>query len=132
MPTSSHGKIVNFSSVAGRSGRPTSADYSATKWAAISITQSAALALAPYNINVNAVCPGTVPTPNVGLYRFNRRPAGRAGKLESGCGDMSSAFPLKRAASTDDIAAVVSFLCSEDADYVTGQAINVDGGEEMN
>src|SRR5690606_10869501 len=59
----SYGKIVNFSSIAGRSGRPTSAEYSMTKWAVISITQSAAEAFAPYNINVNAVCPGVVETP---------------------------------------------------------------------
>src|SRR5262249_5700624 len=59
----SYGKIVNFSSVAGRSGRPYAAHYSAAKWAVISITQSAAGYLAQYNINVNAVCPGVVPTP---------------------------------------------------------------------
>ena len=59
----SYGKIVNFSSIAGRRGRPLSTHYAATKAAIISITQSAALALAPYRINVNAVCPGIVPTP---------------------------------------------------------------------
>jgi Dehydrogenases with different specificities (related to short-chain alcohol dehydrogenases) len=62
-PTQSFGKIVNISSIAGRRGRPLSAHYAASKAAVISITQSAALALAPYNINVNAVCPGIVPTP---------------------------------------------------------------------
>lgn len=127
----SYGKIVNFSSVAGRSGRPTSADYSATKWAAISITQSAALALAPYNINVNAVCPGTVPTP---MWEYIDSTEGQRAGLESGewLRRHVETIPLKRAATTDDIAAAVSFLCSEDADYITGQALNVDGGEEMN
>jgi NAD(P)-dependent dehydrogenase (short-subunit alcohol dehydrogenase family) len=128
----SYGKIVNFSSVAGRSGRPFDAAYSATKWGVISITQSAAQYLAPYNINVNAICPGLVPTPmwdNIdrvqGVQRHGLHPGEWMRKtIES--------IPLKRAATPDDIAAAVSFLCSEDADYITGQALNVDGGVEMN
>jgi NAD(P)-dependent dehydrogenase (short-subunit alcohol dehydrogenase family) len=128
----SYGKIVNFSSVAGRSGRPYDAAYSATKWGVISLTQSAAQYLAPYNINVNAICPGLVPTPmwdNIdqvqGVQRHGLQPGEWMRKtIES--------IPLKRAATPDDIAAAVSFLCSEDADYITGQALNVDGGVEMN
>lgn len=128
----SFGKIVNFSSVAGRSGRPYDAAYSATKWAVISITQSAASYLAPYNINVNAVCPGLVPTPMwatidqvQGVQRQGLQPGEWMRKnIES--------IPLKRAATADDLAAAVSFLCSDDADYITGQALNVDGGIEMN
>ncbi len=128
----SYGKIVNFSSVAGRSGRPYDAAYSATKWAVISITQSAASYLAPYNINVNAVCPGLVPTPMwdtidqvQGVKRQGLQPGEWMRRsIES--------IPLKRAATTGDLAAAVSFLCSDDADYITGQALNVDGGIEMN
>lgn len=127
----SYGKIVNFSSVAGRSGRPYAAHYSAAKWAVISITQSAAAYLAPYNINVNAICPGLVPTPmwqeidRVQAARFGLKPGEWMQKsIES--------VPLKRAARAEDIAAAVSFLCSDDADYITGQALNVDGGLEMN
>ena len=127
----SYGKIVNFSSIAGRSGRPFAAAYSATKWAVISMTQSAAAAFAPYNINVNAVCPGVIPTPMwdqidaVQVERFG---------LESGQWFQRTvdAIPLKRPATPEDIAAAVSFLCSSDADYITGQALNVDGGSEMN
>lgn len=128
----SYGKIVNFSSVAGRSGRPFDAAYSATKWAVISITQSAAAYLAPYNINVNAVCPGMVITPmweNIdrvqGVERQGLQPGEWIKKsIEN--------IPLKRPATAEDIAAAVSFLCSTDADYITGQALNVDGGIEMN
>jgi meso-butanediol dehydrogenase/(S,S)-butanediol dehydrogenase/diacetyl reductase len=127
----SYGKIVNFSSVAGRSGRPYDAAYSATKWAVISITQSAAAYLAPYNINVNAVCPGLVPTPmwqNIdqvqGVERQGLEPGEWMRRSIEG-------IPLKRAATPEDIAAAVSFLCSTDADYITGQALNVDGGVEM-
>jgi NAD(P)-dependent dehydrogenase (short-subunit alcohol dehydrogenase family) len=128
----SYGKIVNFSSVAGRSGRPYDAAYSASKWAVISITQSAAAYLAPYNINVNAVCPGLVPTPmwqNIdqvqGVERQGLEPGEWMRRSIEG-------IPLKRAATPEDIAAAVSFLCSTDADYITGQALNVDGGVEMN
>ena len=59
----SYGKIVNFSSISGRRGRSVQIAYAASKAAIISVTQSAALAFSPYNINVNAVCPGVIPTP---------------------------------------------------------------------
>jgi NAD(P)-dependent dehydrogenase (short-subunit alcohol dehydrogenase family) len=127
----SYGKIVNFSSVAGRHGRPYAAHYSAAKWATISITQSAAAYLAPYNINVNAVCPGVVPTPM--WAEIDRVQAERFGMKQGEWIEKTiNSVPLKRAARPEDIAAAVSFLCSEDADYITGQALNVDGGIEMN
>lgn len=125
-----YGKIVNFSSIAGRRGRPLSTHYAATKAAIINITQSAALALAPYRINVNAVCPGIVPTP-----MWDSIDKDRAGLFGAKPGEAMSAFigtvPLKRAATPDDLAGAVTFLCSSDADYITGQALNVDGGYEM-
>lgn len=127
----SYGKIVNFSSIAGRSGRPYAAHYSAAKWAVISITQSAAAYLAPYNINVNAVCPGVVPTPmwedidKTQAARFGMQPGDWIKRTIEN-------VPLKRAATPEDLAAAVSFLCSGDADIITGQALNVDGGIEMN
>jgi NAD(P)-dependent dehydrogenase (short-subunit alcohol dehydrogenase family) len=127
----SYGKIVNFSSVAGRKGRPYDAAYSVTKWGVISLTQSAAIYLAPYNINVNAVCPGLVPTP---MWDNIDRIQGARQGLPPGEWMRRSidSIPLKRAAMPTDIAAAVSFLCSTDADYITGQALNVDGGLEMN
>lgn len=127
----SYGKIVNFSSIAGRSGRPYAAHYSAAKWAVISITQSAAAYLAPYNINVNAVCPGVVPTPmwdDIDRVQAERFGLERGGWIQK----TVESVPLKRAATPGDLAAAVSFLCSDDADYITGQALNVDGGIEMN
>lgn len=127
----SYGKIVNIASIAGRSGRPVDADYSASKWGVISVTQSAALYLAPYNINVNAVCPGIVPTAMLksidsvqGVEWQGLPPGGWIDQVVAG-------IPLKRACTPEDVAAVVSFLCSDDAEYLTGQAINVDGGMEM-
>ncbi len=126
----SHGKIVNLSSISGRRGRPLAAHYAASKAAVISLTQSAALALAPYNINVNAICPGVVPTP-----MWEQIDLDRARLLGLQPGEAMASFidtiPLKRAGTPEDIAAAVAFFCSPDADYVTGQTLNVDGGYEM-
>jgi meso-butanediol dehydrogenase/(S,S)-butanediol dehydrogenase/diacetyl reductase len=127
----SYGKIVNLSSIAGRRGRPLSTHYAASKAAIISITQSAALALAPYNITVNAICPGIVPTP-----MWEQIDEERGDLFGAKPGEAMSSFinavPLKRAASPEDIAGAVAFFCSNDANYITGQALNVDGGYEMN
>lgn len=125
--------IVNLSSVAGRSGRPYAAHYSAAKWAVISITQSAAEWLAPLGITVNAICPGIVETPmwedidRIQSERFGLEPGGWIEK------SVNELVPLRRAArAAEDIGATVSFLCSDDGAYITGQAINVAGGMEMN
>ena len=127
---SSHGKIVNFSSISGRRGRAEQVAYAASKAAIISVTQSAALAFAPYNINVNAVCPGVVPT---AMWEKIDRDRGRIAGLAPG--ESMKTFiertALKRPGSTDDVAGVVAFLCSPDSDYMTGQTLNVDGGFEM-
>jgi NAD(P)-dependent dehydrogenase (short-subunit alcohol dehydrogenase family) len=127
----SFGKIVNLSSISGRRGRPLSTHYAASKAAVISITQSAALALAPYRINVNAVCPGIVPTP-----MWDQIDKDRGQLFHAKPGDAMAAFiqsiPLKRAATAEDVAGAVAFFCSPDSDYITGQALNVDGGYEMN
>lgn len=127
----SNGKIVNMSSISGRRGRPLSAHYAASKAAVISITQSAALALAPYNITVNAVCPGVVPT---AMWKQIDEDRGKLFGTQPG--EAIAAFintiPLKRASTPEDIGGAVAFLCSTDADCITGQALNVDGGYEMN
>ena len=127
----SYGKIVNFSSVAGRSGRPYSTHYAAAKTAVISITKSAALALAKYNINVNAVAPGLVPTPMWTQIDQERGDLFGSQPGEAMHNFIEQYIPLKRAATADDLAGAVAFLCSSDADYITGQCLNVDGGIEM-
>ncbi len=127
----SYGKIVNFSSISGRHGRAEQVAYAASKAAIISVTQSAALAFAPYNINVNAVCPGVIPTP---MWEQIDRDRGRIAGIAPG--KSMQVFiertPLKRSGTVEDVAGVVAFLCSADSDYMTGQTLNVDGGFEMN
>jgi NAD(P)-dependent dehydrogenase (short-subunit alcohol dehydrogenase family) len=126
----SYGKIVTFSSISGRRGRPLQVHYAASKAAVISITQSAALALAPYNINVNAVAPGVVPTP-MWVQNARERGADLGIAPEAALQEFVERIPLKRAGTPEDVAAAVAFLCSPDADYITGQTLNVDGGFEM-
>ena len=125
------GKIVNLASIAARRGRPLATHYAASKAAIVSITQSAALALAPYRITVNAICPGIVPTP-----MWQQIDQERGELFGAKPGEAVDAFinvvPLKRAATAEDIAGAVAFFCSKDANYITGQALNVDGGFEMN
>ncbi len=126
----SYGKIVNFSSISGRRGRSVQMAYAASKAAIISVTQSAALAFSPYNINVNAVCPGVIPTP-----MWDQIDRDRSRLMGAQPGDALKSFvekvPLLRAGRPEDVAGAVAFLCSADADYITGQTLNVDGGFEM-
>ncbi len=131
LATQSYGKIVNFSSISGRRGRSVQMAYAASKAAIISVTQSAALAFSPYNINVNAVCPGVIPTP-----MWDQIDRDRSRIMGARPGEALKAFvdkvPLQRAGTVEDVAGAVAFLCSTDADYITGQTLNVDGGFEMN
>ena len=125
------GHIINMSSISGRHGRADSSAYAASKMGIISITQSAALALADHGILVNALCPGVVATPmwdhidedRARLFGYERGTA-RARLVEK--------IPLKRVAQTEEIAAAAAFIASDENTLITGQAINVDGGMEMN
>ena len=126
----SYGKIVSFTSISGRRGREYQLAYAASKAAIISITQSAALAFAPLGINVNAVAPSVVKTP---MWDQNNREKEKAFGIDARAAsdEFISRIPLKRPGSVEDMAGAVAFLCSADADYITGQTLNVDGGYEM-
>jgi len=115
------GAIVNTSSVAGiRSGAGGNA-YSASKAALINFTQTAACDLGGYNIRVNAVCPGLIETEMTQPIFDYAREAGKEKKLGRRC-------ELKRYGRPEEVARVILFLAGEDASYVTGQALPVDGG----
>jgi meso-butanediol dehydrogenase/(S,S)-butanediol dehydrogenase/diacetyl reductase len=123
------GKIINIASIGGRSGRPMFAAYAASKAAAISITQSAAMGLAP-EVTVNSICPGVVDT---AMWRqidqewtqSDGRPVGSAWE------DRVNVIPIKRAAKPEDVTGMAVYLGSIDSDYVTGQSYHVDGGMAM-
>lgn len=128
---SAGGRIVNLSSISGRSGRPDQAHYAAAKSGVISLTQSAALSFASQGITVNAVCPGVVDTPMTsGIHKIRASALGIT--PEESLARMVAKIPLGRLEKPDDVAGAVSFLCSPDAAYITGQALNVCGGMEMN
>ncbi|HVX32266.1 MAG TPA: SDR family oxidoreductase [Solirubrobacterales bacterium] len=123
------GAIVLFSSIAGRKGRPLAAHYAASKAATISIAQSAALRFGP-QVRVNAVCPGVIDTP------MNHQIAAERHELTGSAVDdpypgLEETLALKRFGEPDDVARVVEFLLGDLSRYVTGQAINVDGGLEF-
>ncbi len=131
VPGRSYGKIVNFSSISGRGGRPLQIHYASSKAAVISLTRSVAMALAPYGINVNAVSPSVVDTPmwrkNVEDKKASLGEAGAQAEVERLVGKI----PLQRLGTTEEMADAVLFLCSPDSNYITGQTLNVDGGSEM-
>ncbi|MBC7876266.1 MAG: glucose 1-dehydrogenase [Anaerolineales bacterium] len=124
-------RVINLSSISGRSGRSDQAHYAAAKCAVISITQSAALSFASQGITVNAVCPGVVDTPmTTGIHEIRASALGIT--PEESLARMVAKIPLGRLETTEDVAGAISFLCSPDASYITGQSLNVDGGMEMN
>jgi len=124
------GKIINFSSQAGRRGEANVAVYCATKAAVISITQSCALELIKYGINVNGIAPGVVDTPmwdqvDALFAKYENRPIGEKKRL------VGEAVPHGRMGLPEDITGAAVFLASEDADYILAQTLNVDGGNWM-
>ncbi|MCO6449618.1 MAG: SDR family oxidoreductase [Caldilineales bacterium] len=124
------GSIINISSMAGKTSWPASAEYSASKSGVIGLTRSVAMELAPYGATCNAVCPGNTLTDMV------RNVAGIVGPQDGVSAEewlqaRANDCPMKRMAEPWEIAGVVAFLASEDSRYLTGQAIEVDGGMIM-
>jgi 2-hydroxycyclohexanecarboxyl-CoA dehydrogenase len=114
------GRIVTISSSSAQSGTRRMSHYVATKGGVIALTKALALDLAPHGITVNTIPPGVIDTPMM------RRPmeSGAMGSLEQ----IIARAPLGRLGTPDDIAVTTAFLCSEEAGYITGQQINVNGG----
>ena len=124
------GKIINFSSQAGRRGEALVAVYCATKAAVISLTQSAGLALIKHKINVNGIAPGVIDTPmwdhvDAQFAKYENLPLGEKKR------QVGLAVPYGRMGFPEDIAGAAVFLASADADYVVAQTFNVDGGNWM-
>lgn len=110
-----YGRIINIASIAARiGGIASSVSYAASKGGLLTATKSYAKLLAPYGINVNAVCPGVIRTPMTADtdYSWDQIPLGRLGE-------------------TSDVAGVIAFLASEDSKYITGIGLDVNGGQYM-
>jgi 3-oxoacyl-[acyl-carrier protein] reductase/meso-butanediol dehydrogenase/(S,S)-butanediol dehydrogenase/diacetyl reductase len=124
------GRIINISSLAGRVAQPQYGGYTPAKFAVIGLTQMLALELAPYGVTVNAVCPGSTDTDMMdGTFR---RTGERLGiPFEMVKQGVKRFIPLGRQADPAEIASVVADLASPASAYITGQAINVDGGIVM-
>ena len=123
------GKIVNMCSQAGKYGFPTNVAYTTSKFGVTGMTQSIAQYAAPYNINVNCVCPGIVRTNIWERARDDIRRQG--GDAEAYFASRLEGIPLKRAQTMEDIAHMFLYLSSDFADNMTGQAINITGGKVM-
>jgi 3-oxoacyl-[acyl-carrier protein] reductase len=114
-----HGRIVSLASVAGLYGNPGQMNYSASKAAIIGMTKTIAKELGPRGITANAVAPGFIKTPMTDALTEEQKEK------------MLGLVAMGRYGNPEEIASVVSFLCSDDASYVTGQTIEISGGLMM-
>jgi NAD(P)-dependent dehydrogenase (short-subunit alcohol dehydrogenase family) len=127
------GKIINMSSVTGKRGSARFAAYSASKFAVIGFTQSLAHELAPYQVNVNAICPGLVDTERIGHLASVLMPDNLSAdeQLSEYARRSEAAVPFGRLAEGADVAKMAAFLASDEAAYLTGVSITVSGGSVM-
>jgi NAD(P)-dependent dehydrogenase (short-subunit alcohol dehydrogenase family) len=125
------GRIINIASNASKQARAKGAAYSASKFAVLGLTQASALDLAPYGITVNAVCPGPI---NSGRLSYLEQAEAEAQGIPleefraNLVDEMGRRNPLGRIAESEDVANMVAFLVSDDANYITGQGYNINGG----
>jgi 3-oxoacyl-[acyl-carrier protein] reductase len=116
MTKNRRGRIINLSSVAGLRGNPGQVNYAASKAGIVGLTLSAAKELAPRNITVNAVAPGFIET--------DMTSALTEAQTQKACAQIG----LGRPGGPEEVAALIAFLASDEAAYITGQTISIDGG----
>jgi NAD(P)-dependent dehydrogenase (short-subunit alcohol dehydrogenase family) len=124
------GRIINIASIAAKVGEPTASAYSAAKFGVIGFTRSLALEVAQYDILVNAICPGPIPTA-LGQQGWREGAQIEGVDLDRIMARVGSRSPLRRLGSVEQVAKMALFIASEDCDFTTGSAFNVDGGIVM-
>jgi NAD(P)-dependent dehydrogenase (short-subunit alcohol dehydrogenase family) len=124
------GRIINIASQAAKSGHPHLAAYIASKHGLVGLTRTAALELGTHGITVNAVCPNHVTT-GLGSVQNEYYAKLKGVTVEQYLADMTRGIPMGRVGLPDDTANACAFLCSDQAAYITGEAMNVSGGAEM-
>ncbi len=124
------GRIISIASRAAKSGSAYTAAYVSSKHGLVGLTRSAAVELGPHRINVNAVCPNHVTT-GLGSWQNDFMSKARGLTVDEYLAAMRGRIPLGRVGLPEDTANAVAFLCSGEANYITGEAMNVSGGEEM-
>ena len=126
------GRIINTASTEGKTNRAGSIVYASSKSALIGLTQALAIQFSPFEITVNAVCPGLIDTPI--WHRGDKvmeMPEGSVIKMVTESSIDARILKIPRVGVPEDLAGAVAFLASDDASYMTGQAINVCGGIEF-
>jgi NAD(P)-dependent dehydrogenase (short-subunit alcohol dehydrogenase family) len=116
------GAIVNTASVVGKSGLPNGSSYAAAKHGVIGVTKTAAMEVGNEDIRINAVCPGYIDTPMI------RSHGDRVSTDEEALAEIKALHPQERLGRPDEVADAAVWLCSDEASYITGDTINVDGG----
>lgn len=124
------GSIVNTASMAGKKAVPLLAHYAASKWACIGFTKSCAVELGPFGIRVNCVCPGFVAT-SMQERELVWESGARSMSIEAVMEEYVAKTPLGRMQTPEDVARVVAYLASDDAEFLTGAAIDITGGANL-
>lgn len=124
------GRVINIASQAAKSGFPFAASYCSSKHGMVGLTRVSAIELGQHGITVNAICPNHITT-GLGAWQNDYFSEALGQTLDEYMSSMRSRIPLGRPGLTEDIAKSAAFLCSDEAVYMTGEAINVSGGEEM-
>lgn len=126
------GTIIQINSKSGKKGSYKNAAYATSKFAGIGLTQSLALEMAEYCVRVNAICPGNLLDSPLWVNSLYKQYARNQGITEEEVRQKYlNQVPMKRGCTYDDVANVMVFLASDQSSYMTGQAINVTGGQEM-
>jgi sorbitol-6-phosphate 2-dehydrogenase len=126
------GTIIQINSKSGKKGSYRNSAYAASKLGGIGLTQSVALELAEYGVRVNSICPGNLLDSPLWVDSLYKQYAKRWGITEEEVRQKYiNEVPMKRGCTYDDVANVLVFLASDQSSYMTGQAVNVTGGQEM-